>query len=327
MRRWVAELTGLLIGTALGALLLALYFPDVEAFVRHHVLPRPSPAIVATAPPPLPAPVAAPPSPVPPPRVVTAMAPPAPPPPLPPPLPLPEIRPAPLPTIVRPDMPAVPGETRRLPGMAYAGTGFFIAHDGSLLTAAHVVAGCTRAQIVSRHVAPAIATVLAVDATRDIALLRAAQVRPPAILPVGRAGGAGRVFVLGYPASAGMLVPEEDWAELRSDRVARTGGLLQASDGVWLETSRITHGYSGGPVLDPRNGTVVAIVRAEIEGPGLRRLALASGAHLATGPGGERLAAFVRREAPWIDLGHTLDGGEEPIAAARLATVHVICGP
>ena len=51
------------------------------------------------------------------------------------------------------------------------------------------------------------------------------------------------------------------------------------------------------------------------------------GAHLATGPSGERLAAFVRREAPWIDLGHTLDGGEEPIAAARLATVHVICGP
>ncbi|MDR3536814.1 MAG: serine protease [Acetobacteraceae bacterium] len=348
----MADLTGLLIGSAIGAALLTQYWPKLEAWVHPPVTiytpgqavpPAPSrsapPGGQALAPfrAPLPAtqyptpssqspapaqgglPVVQHPGPAQQEGVV-AMAPPVAPPPS-----LPMVQPAPLPTVVHPGSSPAAGTPHWAPGSAYAGTGFFIAMDGSLLTAAHVVAGCSRAQIVSSHVALTVANVLATDTLRDIALLRAAQAQPPAVLPVGDPPAHGRMLVLGYPATAGMLVPEEDWPDLRSDMLTRAGGLAGLRDGVWLETMRITHGYSGGPVVDPRTGTVVAIVRAEITGPAVRAIVGHAGAHMATGPDGERLAGFVHREAPWIDLGRTLSGGEEPIAAARLATVHVIC--
>jgi S1-C subfamily serine protease len=96
------------------------------------------------------------------------------------------------------------------PGGGIAGTGFFVAADGGLLTAAHVVASCARIRIASRWLQPTTAQAVAADSTQDIALLRATHTTPPAVLPVGRpAGNSGRLFVLGYPASGGPLVPTE----------------------------------------------------------------------------------------------------------------------
>jgi S1-C subfamily serine protease len=234
------------------------------------------------------------------------------------------LAPAPLPSVIHPDSPATGFPQHFKPGSAYAGTGFFIAFDGSLLTAAHVVAGCTKAEIISSKVPLSVAAVLATDTRRDIALLRAPNVRPQAVLPIGSPPSAGRLFVLGYPATADLRVPEEDWPNLRTDRILHTANVAGGNDGIWLETTRITHGYSGGPVVDPRTGAVVAIVRAEITGGTIATIA-APGFHLTTGPTGDRLASFVHKEAPWIDLASTLSDGYEATEAARLATVHVIC--
>jgi hypothetical protein len=89
-------------------------------------------------------------------------------------------QPLPLPNIIYPD--PLPSDDQGAPktNMTVTGTGFFVASDGTLLTAAHVVA----------------------------------------VLPVGRpAAPAGRLFVLGYPASGGPLVPSETWATLANDRL------------------------------------------------------------------------------------------------------------
>jgi S1-C subfamily serine protease len=129
-------------------------------------------------------------------------------------------QPLPLPNIIYPD--PLPSDDQGAPktNMTVTGTGFFVASDGTLLTAAHVVTECRQTRIASQLVKPADARLLATDAAHDIALLRAAFVTPPAVLPVGRpAAPAGRLFVLGYAASGGPLVPSETWATLANDRL------------------------------------------------------------------------------------------------------------
>jgi serine protease Do len=117
---------------------------------------------------------------------------------------------APLPNIIYPDSPPADDQGTSKPGTAITGTGFSVASDGSLLTAAHVVPGCRQTRIASQLVKPADARLMATDATNDIALLRAVHVTPPAVLPVGRpAAPGGRLFVLGYPGSGDPLVPTE----------------------------------------------------------------------------------------------------------------------
>ena len=107
----------------------------------------------------------------------------------------------PLPNIVYPDRPQADGRGTHAPGTGVAGTGFFVASNGSLLTAAHVVSGCRETRIASELVKPSVARLIASDERQDIALLRAANVAPPATLAVGHpAAPHGRLFVLGYPA-------------------------------------------------------------------------------------------------------------------------------
>ena len=99
-----------------------------------------------------------------------------------------------LPTVIYPEDPGEPHK----PGSAVAGTGFFVASDGSLITAAHVVDGCRATRIASQFVHPTKVRLIATDTKRDVALLRADNVTPPATLPVGRpASAGGRLFVLG----------------------------------------------------------------------------------------------------------------------------------
>src|SRR5579872_1181680 len=55
----------------------------------------------------------------------------------------------PLPNIIYPDPPPSDDQGAPKPGMAMTGTGFFVASDGSLLTAAHVVSECRQTRIAS----------------------------------------------------------------------------------------------------------------------------------------------------------------------------------
>jgi len=300
MRPWMAELLGLAIGFALGGAALVYFWPQLEA------LRTPAPAVVAepAAPPAMP-------EPAPLPRIAGAG------------LPYwhPPASPPPLPDVVHPDEPS--------PATARAGTGFFIAGDGTLLTAAHVARDCGRLQVVSRYVRLSSATLLASDTDDDIAMLRADRVRAPAVLPLGRpAGPSGRVFVLGYPARAGPTVPEQTWGTLENARLPNDAGKY-ADPGflVWLEASAVTHGYSGGPILDPRDGAVVGLVKGMVDTAHLHTLAGMPGSGVTIGPGAGRLIDFVQQQAPWLDVTQVSAEGDSALALARQATVHVLCWP
>lgn len=195
MRPWVANLIGLVLGFTIGGEALFIWYS------RTQQAPAP-PAVVASVEPPPPKVVRAPP-------VMAA--------PEPQPIELPRIESPlpsqPLPTVIYPEEPAQPHK----PGSAVAGTGFFVASDGSLITAAHVVNGCRATRIASQFVHPTSVLLVASDTKRDVALLRAEHVTSPATLPVGRpAAAGGRLFVLRYPANGGPLIPTEAWGHWRT---------------------------------------------------------------------------------------------------------------
>ncbi len=236
------------------------------------------------------------------------------------------------PQILQPDAAAFPkvypGPTpqRHKPGSGIAGTGFFVAADGSLLTAAHVVAECARISIASRWVPPTTAEIIAADAVQDIALLRASQATPPAILPIGRpANPGGRLFVLGYPESGGPLVATETWAVL--ENLQFQPGPAELTDPrrvIWAAAPAVGHGFSGGPMLDPRNGQVVGIVRGMVDSTRLHSVRAAIPASgMVIGPGSSPLHAMLHREGAAGDVPPTL--GDAALDSARRATVHVIC--
>lgn len=232
-------------------------------------------------------------------------------------------RPDDLPKVIYPDPPSP--QTHR-PGSGLAGTGFFVASDGSLLTAAHVVADCARIRVASRWVQPTDAQPLAADTAEDIALLRATHATPPATLPVGTpAAPGGRLFLLGYPASAGPLVPTETWAVLENPQFQP--GPAELTDPrrvIWAAAPAVGHGFSGGPMLDPRNGTVVGIVRGMVDSTRLHAVRAAIPASgMVIGPGSSLLTAMLRHEgAGGVALAVS---GDEALDTARRATVHVLC--
>jgi S1-C subfamily serine protease len=236
------------------------------------------------------------------------------------------------PEIVQPDAAALPkvypAPTPQLhrPGSGIAGTGFFVAADGSLLTAAHVVAECARIRIASRWVQPTTAELIATDGVQDIALLRAHQAAPPAILPIGRpAGTGGRLFVLGYPETGGPLVATETWAAL--ENLQFQPGPAELTDPrrvIWAAAPAVGHGFSGGPMLDPRNGQVVGIVRGMVDSTRLHSVrATIPASGMVIGPGSSPLHAMLRREGAAGDVLPAL--GDAALDNARRATVHVLC--
>jgi S1-C subfamily serine protease len=310
----MSDLFGLAIGFGLGGAVLVRFLPAIEAALR----PAPPPAEVAQrAPTNALVPPPAIPQPAPSDRVTTLPA------------------PAELPQVLSPDLspdeaarpplPVVVGPTRPRTSAGKAGTGFFIADDGSLLTAAHVVSDCRRMEVLSRFVRPAAVDLLASDPKQDIALLRTRHVRPPGILSLGRPASR-RMVVFGYPASAGPTIPEETLATLENDKFPQPlNTLTDPRDLVWIEAAAVTHGYSGGPILDPDNGAVIGIVKGTIEGGRLRFVRGMPTSGVAIGPGAGRLASFLHQAAPDLEMATPYDTGDTVVDDARRATVHVVC--
>jgi S1-C subfamily serine protease len=309
VRPWTANLLGLLVGFAIGGAALAVLLPQTENTIASPLAVA-SPAAPASRAPEQPARTAA----------LAGLQP----------VELPAIvtrppRPEALPNIIYPDPPQA-GQGARARGTGVAGTGFFVAADGSLLTAAHVVAGCRQTRIASELVRPSVARLIASDEKHDIALLRAINVTPPATLAVGRpAGPRGRLFVLGYPASGGPLNPTETWAALENDTFQPAPPeYTDPRKVIWATAPAIDHGFSGGPMLDPRNGVVVGIVRGMVDSARLhteRASIPASG--MVIGPGSAPLAALLQQEG--ADADALPISGNDALDAARRATVHVLC--
>lgn len=323
MRTWMADLLGLAIGFALGGAVLVHFWPQIE----HLRLPT----LAALLPAAQPAPEVQQPEPA----VETpalsrgpdqaphqmAMAPPAP-------EPLPDITvtipaPAPLPQVTGPDEPG-DDDNAPPPNTLVSGTGFFVA-DNLVMTAAHVVPGCRRAGIVSPTIPLSPVDVEARDTQNDIALLQTSGVTAPAVLAIGRPGaGTTRVFMLGYPSSAGMTDPEATWGVLENDKL-REVPTYDPRQHILMEASDVRHGYSGGAIFDPQSGKVVGIVRAILRPNALHVVAGMPDTGLAVGPGSALLDAFLQDEAPGTSAFPADQWGDDPLTVLRRATVHVLC--
>jgi S1-C subfamily serine protease len=302
MKLWLANAIGLALGFALSGAALAMLLPGPDA----PLAPPPQPSVSQSAEPEKasPAPISTM-LPVEPRSI--AMPPPA----------------SPLPNIIHPE--ARPNGTAHKPGTGMAGTAFFVASDGSLLTAAHIVSGCRQTRIASQFVHQMAAQVIAMDEKQDIALLRAA-VAPPAVLAIGGpAAPGGQLFVLGYPGSGGPLIATETWAVLENTAFQPgPAELVDPGRVIWAAAPEVVRGFSGGPMLDPRNGEVVGIVRGMVDSARLhavRSTIPASG--MVVGPGSSALMTLLRQEGTDDDALPV--SGDDALDAARRATVHVLC--
>jgi S1-C subfamily serine protease len=148
-------------------------------------------------------------------------------------------------------------------GLGIAGSGW-VAQDGLVVTAAHVVAGEDDTTVLAPDGAPLPAEAVVFDAKNDLAVLRAAGLERPA-LSVADAHPGDRVAILGYPQNGPFAA-----------RPGRIGGTIAVAgqdaygNGPVLRTvtsfrGRITHGNSGGPVVNGR-GEVEATVFASRRG-------------------------------------------------------------
>jgi S1-C subfamily serine protease len=309
------DLLGLVVGLALGGVALYLVMPRIEAVLLAELRPTPggqaAAPTVASPPPPVAAQIA-------PPAAIVGVP-----------------VPTPLPGIASPDPPAHPPDDPQAAGVVgpsrppgptgTAGTGFFVADDGSVLTAAHVVADCGHTAIVSQFVQPTEVDIIATDANQDIALLRAPQLHPPAVLPLGRPVSS-LLVVLGYPTSADLAIPVETWVTLENDKLPGSGGTLaDPREMIWIDAAAVTHGFSGGPIFDPGNGAAVGIVRGTIDGERLRIIRGMPTTGVAVGPGSNRLNFFLRQQSPRFETAHSSHTGAAALDDARRATVHVVC--
>lgn len=213
-----------------------------------------------------------------------------------------------------------------------AGTGFFIGDDGTLLTAAHVARGCGRIQIISRYVARTWVSLMASDEVHDVAILKAPSLRSPAVVHLASvAPTAGRLLVLGFPATASLTVPAETWAVMENEKFpANIGSLANPRDLLWMQAPEVTHGYSGGPIFDPRTGAVVGLVKGEVDGGYLRLVRDMPTTGIAIGPGIARIEALARHEVAYgavslVSSPRESGTGEAGEDTLRRATVHVLC--
>lgn len=145
------------------------------------------------------------------------------------------------------------------PKLFATGTGFYVAHDGTLITNNHVVAECSQMRISDGGEGIPV-KVVAVDPERDLALLRAP--RPADAVAVFRSDKIGlgeNVVVVGFPLS-GLL----------SSNPIVTSGIVSALAGMRdnareLQISApIQPGNSGGPLFDS-TGRIAGVVVATLD--------------------------------------------------------------
>jgi len=137
------------------------------------------------------------------------------------------------------------------------GSGFFVSAAGHVVTNAHVIEGCSRA-LLARG---ARMTVLDVDASSDLALLKTEATPPSAPLQLRQGRGvrlADSVVVAGYPLvgllSSGLNVTTGSVSALAGPGDDRR--LIQI-------TAPVQPGNSGGPLLDT-SGNVVGVVVSKL---------------------------------------------------------------
>jgi S1-C subfamily serine protease len=144
-------------------------------------------------------------------------------------------------------------------GLGIAGTGW-VAGDGLVVTAAHVVAGEDDTAVTAADGSPLPADVVAFDPKNDLAVLRVNGLGRPALDAVdGHRGD--RVAILGYPGDGSFTATPGRMGStvmVAADDAYGSGPVLRPVTGF---RGRVRHGNSGGPVVNER-GEVEATVFA-----------------------------------------------------------------
>lgn len=145
-----------------------------------------------------------------------------------------------------------------------SGTGFFIASDGTLVTNAHVVAGCRTVIVEAADNDKGPARLLGVDAENDLALLRTdvvpkgvadfASLRDPAIDEP--------VAVVGFPLHGRVTIKPVLVTGNVLDRARARQGYARR----FRLRADVRRGNSGGPVFDGL-GLVIGVVAAKVHTP------------------------------------------------------------
>jgi S1-C subfamily serine protease len=144
--------------------------------------------------------------------------------------------------------------------VASTGTGFAVSRQGHLLTNNHVAGQCTQVRVRPQGQEPVTVTVVARDATGDLALLRLPSA-PEATVRFrdGRGIRAGEtVVVVGFPLR-GLLAAE---ATVTSGEVSALAGLRNDNRHLTI-SAPVQPGNSGGPLLDS-SGNLVGIIVSKL---------------------------------------------------------------
>lgn len=148
------------------------------------------------------------------------------------------------------------------------GSGSFLTEDGYVLTAAHVVQGAMRLEIVTAT-GKLPATVIKVDATSDVALLKCAgsNFTPLPIAPSKDARVGAEVFTMGFP---NVQIQGFD-PKLTKGEISSLSGLGDNPQS-WQISVPIQPGNSGGPLCD-ENGNLIGIVVSTLDPLKMAKLA------------------------------------------------------
>lgn len=149
--------------------------------------------------------------------------------------------------------------TRETQPRLSSGSGFFVSGSGHILTNAHVVDKCGTITVTPEGMSARSATVLAADATNDMALLKT-EITPSAVLPIRR-----ETMKLGEPVAAfGFPLTSvlSRNGNFTLGNVTALAGIADDTRYIQISTP-VQSGNSGGPLLDQR-GNVAGIVTAKL---------------------------------------------------------------
>ncbi|WP_236572411.1 S1 family peptidase [Burkholderia sp. 8Y] len=145
-------------------------------------------------------------------------------------------------------------DSERSARLLRSGTAFFVTKAGELLTSGHIVRGCRRIDVWTDDGARLAASLTAIDARMDVALLTTRQ--RVSLIPVFREGPLSRhepVFTIGYGLTASTPLQPV----ITRGRV--NGTVDEKSRRLLVMQAALYEGNSGGPVLD-EHGLLIGMV-------------------------------------------------------------------
>jgi S1-C subfamily serine protease len=141
-----------------------------------------------------------------------------------------------------------------------AGSGFFVAEDGTLVTSAQLISECALISISPTFGKMATAMAVAIDRTLDLALLRP-DVAPPAIASFTDSDGSlhgEQTYLIGYP-SLGAMTAKPTMAPVKIIGSQRT---IRGVSTMVVE-GPVLSGNDGGALLDSGGGVIGVVLANE----------------------------------------------------------------